>query len=78
MTVILFVSRLLNVTMTDDVSDAYCAVAQLGASDESPPPFLALVQDMDYFKSNILGGVNFASGGSGIFDQTGSQAFVNT
>ncbi|XP_031094312.1 GDSL esterase/lipase At5g18430-like [Ipomoea triloba] len=49
----------------------------LNYSDESPPPFLALIQDMGNFNRNILGGVNFASGGSGVFDRTGCQAFTN-
>ncbi|KAJ4829455.1 hypothetical protein Tsubulata_015706, partial [Turnera subulata] len=42
---------------------------------ESPPPYLALVNS----SSSFLNGVNFASGGSGIFDSTGWHfTFVTT
>ncbi|XP_055803607.1 GDSL esterase/lipase At5g33370-like [Solanum dulcamara] len=44
---------------------------------ESPPAFLALVQKQSTFKSGILRGVNFASGGSGILDDTGNPGFHN-
>ncbi|MCD7448758.1 hypothetical protein HAX54_045699 [Datura stramonium] len=47
----------------------------LGNYKESPPAFLALVQKPSTFKSGILGGVNFASGGSGILDDTGNPGF---
>ncbi|XP_027075644.1 GDSL esterase/lipase At4g28780-like [Coffea arabica] len=52
-------------------------VRQLGDFEESPPAFLYLVQNMSCFKSNILHGVNFASGGSGICRETGSRPFTN-
>ncbi|KAL1824993.1 hypothetical protein ACET3Z_011771 [Daucus carota] len=42
----------------------------------SPPPFLSLINRMSGFQSAILRGVNFASGGSGIFDQTGNIQVV--
>lgn len=45
---------------------------------ESPPPFLSLVQNYtENFKTEILKGVNFASGGSGIRDATGER-FVSS
>ncbi|KAJ8764521.1 hypothetical protein K2173_006261 [Erythroxylum novogranatense] len=37
----------------------------------SPPPFLSLVSHYSTFRQRILLGVNFASGGSGIFSSTG-------
>ncbi|KAL3723668.1 hypothetical protein ACJRO7_035782 [Eucalyptus globulus] len=49
-------------------------VRQLGY-EESPPPFLALVLDNSTFQSNILRGVNFASGGAGILDGTGNRTW---
>ncbi|KAK4346980.1 hypothetical protein RND71_033319 [Anisodus tanguticus] len=48
----------------------------LGNYTESPPAFYALVQKTS-FKSSILRGVNFASGGSGILDDTGNPGFHN-
>jgi phospholipase/lecithinase/hemolysin len=47
---------------------------QFGISS-SPPPFLSLLQDMSTFKKNILLGANFASGGSGVLDDTGDQRY---
>ncbi|OMO83452.1 Lipase, GDSL [Corchorus olitorius] len=47
-------------------------VALLGLT-RSPPPFLYLVKNMSSFQQNILQGVNFASGGSGILNTTGLQ-----
>ncbi|KAK1387939.1 GDSL esterase/lipase [Heracleum sosnowskyi] len=41
----------------------------------SPPPFLSLISRESSFKSAILRGANFASGGSGIFDQTGNKTY---
>ncbi|KAK1432594.1 hypothetical protein QVD17_09491 [Tagetes erecta] len=41
----------------------------------SPPPFLALVSQKLTFNRNILRGVNFASGGAGIFNDTGRVHF---
>ncbi|KAG5062146.1 hypothetical protein JHK85_003329 [Glycine max] len=38
---------------------------------QSPPPFLTLEKDQYSLKKNILKGVNFASGGSGILRETG-------
>ncbi|XP_030524035.2 GDSL esterase/lipase At4g16230-like [Rhodamnia argentea] len=49
-------------------------VKQLGYK-QSPPPFLALLQDNSTFQSNVLQGVNFASGGAGILDATGNQTW---
>ncbi|CAN4083515.1 unnamed protein product [Withania somnifera] len=49
----------------------------LGDYTESPPAFLALVQKSSTFKSGIVRGVNFASGGSGILDDTGNYGFHN-
>ncbi|XP_015064866.1 GDSL esterase/lipase At5g33370-like [Solanum pennellii] len=49
----------------------------LGDYTESPPAFLALVQKQSTFKSGILRGVNFASAGSGILDDTGNKGFHN-
>ncbi|KAK4261671.1 hypothetical protein QN277_004634 [Acacia crassicarpa] len=49
-------------------------IAQLFGYEESPPPYLALLNDHRYtFKENVLGGVNFASGGSGILIDTGRK-----
>ncbi|XP_009593843.2 GDSL esterase/lipase At5g33370-like isoform X1 [Nicotiana tabacum] len=48
----------------------------LGNYTESPPAFYALVEKTSTtFKSSILRGVNFASGGSGILDDTGTPGF---
>ncbi|KAF2306325.1 hypothetical protein GH714_016449 [Hevea brasiliensis] len=41
----------------------------------SPPPFFFLLNRSSSFKKRILQGVNFASGGSGILESTGSDAF---
>ncbi|KAI4327806.1 hypothetical protein L6164_020224 [Bauhinia variegata] len=42
----------------------------------SPPPFLLLFQNnTQHFRSQILKGVNFASGGSGILYETGKKHF---
>ncbi|MFS7970186.1 putative triacylglycerol lipase [Helianthus anomalus] len=41
----------------------------------SPPPFLSLFAHKRTFKSNLLRGANFASGGSGIFSATGQLTF---
>ncbi|XP_030466935.1 GDSL esterase/lipase At4g16230-like [Syzygium oleosum] len=49
-------------------------VKQLGYR-QSPPPFLALLQDNSTFQSNLLQGVNFASGGAGILNTTGFQTW---
>ncbi|XP_060195367.1 GDSL esterase/lipase At5g33370-like [Lycium barbarum] len=49
----------------------------LGNYTESPPAFYALIQKRSTFKSSIPRGVNFASGGSGILDDTGNQGFHN-
>ncbi|KAI4314624.1 hypothetical protein L6164_027512 [Bauhinia variegata] len=51
-------------------------IAKLLGFEMSPPPFLMLVQnDTEYFRSQILKGVNFASGGAGILDETGQERF---
>ncbi|XP_057469674.1 GDSL esterase/lipase At4g28780-like [Actinidia eriantha] len=52
-------------------------IARLMDSDyeRSPPPFLSLLENMATFKRNLLKGVNFASGGSGILDDTGNKTF---
>ncbi|KAM3362965.1 GDSL esterase/lipase [Capsicum galapagoense] len=49
----------------------------LGNYKKSPSAFLALVQKTSTFKSSISRGVNFASGGSGILDDTGNRGFHN-
>ncbi|XP_061359904.1 GDSL esterase/lipase At5g55050-like [Gastrolobium bilobum] len=46
-------------------------IARQFGYQKSPPPFLALEKLQYSFKRNILHGVNFASGGSGILRQTG-------
>ncbi|KAL5557442.1 hypothetical protein UlMin_039678 [Ulmus minor] len=43
--------------------------------EKSPRPFLSLLDDGSTFKRNILQGVNFASGGSGILNHTGFEPF---
>ncbi|KAI9072330.1 hypothetical protein K1719_045693 [Acacia pycnantha] len=47
-------------------------IAQLFGYEESPLSFLALLHQ-NAFNKNVLGGVNFASGGSGILRDTGKQ-----
>ncbi|KAI4381812.1 hypothetical protein MLD38_007850 [Melastoma candidum] len=42
----------------------------------SPPPYYYFVEDQSTSKKNILEGVNFASGGSGILPHTGFQQFI--
>ncbi|KAF7829020.1 GDSL esterase/lipase [Senna tora] len=52
-------------------------VAKLLGFDLSPPPFFYLAQnDSNHFKSEILKGVNFASAGSGLQDNTGKDLFT--
>ncbi|XP_054808769.1 GDSL esterase/lipase At5g33370-like [Prosopis cineraria] len=49
-------------------------IAKLFGYVESPPPYLALLNDGRYtFKRDVIGGVNFASGGSGILRDTGKK-----
>ncbi|XP_028777268.1 GDSL esterase/lipase At4g16230-like [Neltuma alba] len=49
-------------------------IAKLFGYVESPPPYLALRFDHpDTFNKNVLRGVNFASGGSGILRETGKK-----
>ncbi|KDP43725.1 hypothetical protein JCGZ_22352 [Jatropha curcas] len=48
-------------------------LAMLFGYEGSPPSYLSLVNNMSISKEEILKGVNFASGGSGILDQTGSK-----
>lgn len=52
-------------------------VRLLGDFRESPQPYLYLITHMSSFKSKIVGGVNFASGGAGLFDDTGKANFVS-
>ncbi|KAI5684036.1 hypothetical protein M9H77_05264 [Catharanthus roseus] len=52
-------------------------VRLLGDFRESPQPYLYLITHMSSFKSKIVGGVNFASGGAGLFDDTGKANFKN-
>jgi phospholipase/lecithinase/hemolysin len=47
-------------------------VRYLGVNNRSPPPFLYLVNHDPSCKKAFLNGVNFASAGSGILDQTGN------
>lgn len=70
---ICFRTRLSNKEIIDD-----CLARHLGDYTESPPAFLALVQKQSTFKSGILRGVNFASAGSGILDDTGNKGFVRS
>ncbi|XP_030466898.2 GDSL esterase/lipase At5g55050-like [Syzygium oleosum] len=49
------------------------ALARLMGHKRSPRPFLSLITQMSNFKRNVLTGVNFASGGSGIMDTTGKK-----
>ncbi|KAI4331899.1 hypothetical protein L6164_016847 [Bauhinia variegata] len=46
-------------------------IARLFGYKTSPPPFLVLEERQFSFKKNILNGVNFASAGSGILEETG-------
>ncbi|KAK3018051.1 hypothetical protein RJ639_005176 [Escallonia herrerae] len=70
-----------NSTPTGRFSNGYNSadliVRQLGDFKISPPPFLSLLKRTRTFKRNILRGVNFASGGSGIFKETGRRRFVS-
>ncbi|KAK7263011.1 hypothetical protein RJT34_30595 [Clitoria ternatea] len=70
-----------NSTPTGRFSNGYNTadrIVQLLGYNESPPPFLYLVhKDTESFKNEILRGVNFASGGSGILDNTGKQPYSN-
>ncbi|KAI3499914.1 hypothetical protein L1887_35728 [Cichorium endivia] len=49
-------------------------VQLLGGYESSPPPFLTIVKRNETFKQNLLRGVNFASGGGGLFRET-DQAY---
>lgn len=51
--------------------------ARLFGYKKSPPPFLALKKNQHTFNENILRGVNFASGGSGILRNTGRELWVS-
>ncbi|KAH9710713.1 Lipase GDSL domain-containing protein [Citrus sinensis] len=46
-------------------------IVKLLGYKKSPPSFFALLNDSPTFKRNLLEGVNFASGGSGILNTTG-------
>ncbi|KAG5108408.1 hypothetical protein AAZX31_16G108200 [Glycine max] len=53
-------------------------IVRLLGLNESPPAYLYLVNnDTENFNSSILKGVNFASGGSGIMEETGKQHFID-
>ncbi|XP_027347980.1 GDSL esterase/lipase At5g37690-like [Abrus precatorius] len=53
-------------------------IVKLLGFDESPPPYFFLLNsDTENFKSHILKGVNFASGGSGILPETGKQNYID-
>ncbi|XP_061359899.1 GDSL esterase/lipase At5g37690-like [Gastrolobium bilobum] len=53
-------------------------IVNLLGYSESPPPFLYLVQnDTEHFNSEILKGVNFASGGSGLLHDTGKRPYTH-
>ncbi|KAI3725852.1 hypothetical protein L1987_65648 [Smallanthus sonchifolius] len=47
----------------------------LGNYELSPPPFLSLLAHKISFKRHLLRGANFASGGAGIFWETGQKHF---
>ncbi|XP_004289057.1 PREDICTED: GDSL esterase/lipase At5g55050-like [Fragaria vesca subsp. vesca] len=51
-------------------------IVRLFGYQRSPQPFLYSLKHRSTFKRDILHGVNFASGGSGIFKQTGKRNFV--
>ncbi|OAY57626.1 GDSL esterase/lipase At5g45670 [Manihot esculenta] len=48
-------------------------LAGLFGHDKSPQPYLYLVKNESLFREEILKGVNFASGGSGILEHTGKK-----
>ncbi|XP_021819542.1 GDSL esterase/lipase At4g16230-like [Prunus avium] len=48
-------------------------IARLFGYQRSPPPFLYILNRTSTFKRDILQGVNFASGGSGILKETGKS-----
>ncbi|KAM5546922.1 GDSL esterase/lipase [Rosa sericea] len=50
-------------------------IVRLFGYKRSPQPFLYSLNHQSTFKRDILQGVNFASGGSGIFNQTGKQDY---
>ncbi|KAD2184610.1 hypothetical protein E3N88_41689 [Mikania micrantha] len=50
-------------------------VRLLGNYKLSPPPFLSLLGHKPTYKRNIFQGANFASGGAGIFWETGQKHF---
>lgn len=54
-------------------------IVKLMGYKRSPPPFLSLLAEKRkyFFKRNVLGGVNFASGGSGILRKTGKKFVSN-
>ncbi|KAK9067429.1 hypothetical protein SSX86_014758 [Deinandra increscens subsp. villosa] len=47
----------------------------LGNYKLSPPPFLSLLADKPRFNSRLLRGANFASGGAGVYTETGQVVF---
>ncbi|XP_048231043.1 GDSL esterase/lipase At4g16230 [Ricinus communis] len=49
------------------------ALAMLLGFERSPEPYLYLVNHMSVYRNKILKGVNFASAGSGILDDTGKK-----
>ncbi|PRQ23079.1 putative triacylglycerol lipase [Rosa chinensis] len=51
-------------------------IVKLFGRRKSPPPFLYAASHMSTFKRNILQGVNFASAGSGIFQDTGIKRWT--
>lgn len=51
---------------------------QLMGFNQSGYPYLYLIQnDTEYFNTQILKGVNFASGGAGIVENVGEVRFVS-
>ncbi|KAI4314623.1 hypothetical protein L6164_027511 [Bauhinia variegata] len=53
-------------------------IAMLLGFKMSPPPFLSLVQRQNstkHFRRQILNGINFASGGSGLLHETGQKRY---
>lgn len=60
---------------SNGLNPADTILALLGGYEQSPPPFLALLKNSSSFTRKILRGVNFASGGAGIYKETGKDTF---
>ncbi|KAL4577741.1 hypothetical protein LXL04_013854 [Taraxacum kok-saghyz] len=60
---------------SNGLNSADTIVTLLGGYKRSPPPFLALLKNCSNFTAKLLHGVNFASGGSGLYKETGKDTF---